>query len=210
MGESFLNYINKLGMIKSIIDIKDMYKDGVFIQFLTEYLNLIRAKLDNSSGSKFTEVLDFWVETSGNIESGAILIDEIKKKQIIDAKLRKSSSGEFNILAKIRELNENEANKELLIEDFKKKLKVFFEKIIEMDQKNNDGMLVLKMKDYQNSQTRNEEFTRCFNDAIRRLKHTTYMQSFVESIQGSELMIESDFYKYVLTKGLEDEPVDIE
>lgn len=210
MGESFLNYINKLGMIKSIIDIKDMYKDGVFIQFLTEYLNLIRAKLDNSSGSKFTEILDFWVETSGNIESGAILIDEIKKKQIIDAKLRKSSTGEFNILAKIREMNENEANKELLIEDFKKKLKVFFEKIIDMDQKNNDGMLVLKMKDYQNSQTRNEEFTRCFNDAIRRLKHTTYMQSFVESIQGSELMIESDFYKYVLTKDLEDAPLDVE
>lgn len=197
LGETFLNYINKLGMIKSIIDIKDMYKDSVFIQFLTEYLNLIRAKLDNSSGTKFTEVLDFWVETSGNIESGVLLIDEIKKKQIIDAKLRKSSNTGFNILAKIREMNENEANKELLIEEFKKKLIVFFQKIIEMDQKNNGGMLVLKMKDYQNSQTRNEEFTRCFNDSIRRLKHTEYMKTFVDSIQGNELMIESDFYKYL-------------
>lgn len=201
LGETFLNYINKLGMIKSIIDIKDMYKDSVFIQFLTEYLNLIRSKLDNSSGSKFTEVLDFWVETSGNIESGVLLIDEIKKKQIIDAKLRKSSDTGFNILAKIREMNENEANKELLIEEFKKKLIVFFQKIIEMDQKNNGGMLVLKMKDYQNSQTRNEEFTRCFNDSIRRLKHTEYMKTFVDSIQGNELMIESDFYKYL--SGLE-------
>jgi len=205
LGETFLNYINKLGMIKSIIDIKDMYKDSIFIQFLTEYLNLIRSKLDNSSGSKFTEVLDFWVETSGNIESGAILIDEIKKKQIIDAKLRKGSNTGFNILAKIREMNENEANKELLIEEFKKKLIVFFQKIIEMDQKNNGGMLVLKMKDYQSAQTRNEEFTRCFNDSIRRLKHTEYMKTFVDSIQGNELMIESDFYKYLSSLDTDDE-----
>lgn len=203
LGESFLNYINKLGMIKSIIDIKDMYKDGTFIQFLNEYLNLIRAKLNNSTGSKFSEVLDFWVETSGNIESGAIQIDEIKKKQSIEAKLRKSSNGEFNILAKIKEMNENEAHKELLIAEFKKKLIVFFEKIIEMDEKNNDGMLLLKINDYQNSQTRNEDFTRCFNDSIRRLKNSAYMKDFVESIQGSELMLESDFYKYVLTKDLE-------
>jgi len=209
LGETFLNYINKLGMIKSIIDIKDMYKDSVFIQFLTEYLNLIRAKLDNSSGTKFTEVLDFWVETSGNIESGAILIDEIKKKQMIDAKLRKSSNNGFNILVKIREMNENEANKELLIEEFKKKLIVFFHKIIEMDKKNNDGLLVLKMKDYQNSQTRNEEFTRCFNDSIRRLKHTEYMKTFVESIQGNELMIESDFYKYLSSIGPDDEAFNV-
>jgi hypothetical protein len=36
------------------------------------------------------------------------------------------------------------------------------------------------------------------------------MKSFVESIQGSELMIESDFYKYVLTKDLEEAPLDVE
>ncbi len=197
-GELYLNYIGKLGLIDGIIIIEKQYKDFSLIRFIKEYLNLIKQKINNGSGSKFKETIDFWFEDSGIIESDYVKIFEDKKKKLTDAKLKKSNDTEYSILAIIQEMNEKEENKELFILEYKNKLIQLFEKIIAVDKSTNDERLLIKIEDKNSKQDDiREEFSKVFKGATRRLKNIETMKNFILEVEKSENIVEADFKLYI-------------
>lgn len=197
-GELYLNYISKLGLIDGIISIELQYKDKCMLQFMKEYLNLMNQKLNNGSGTRYKETIDFWFEDSGLIESDYIKVFEETKKRPLDSKLKQKTDTEFSILALIQEMNENEENKEILILEYKHKLIRLFDKMIDVDSVTNDGRLLIKLNDVESkTDDIREEFSKILQGSIRRLKGQPDMKGFIFDIEKSEHLIEADFKAYI-------------
>lgn len=191
-GELFLNYLSKLGIVRTIIDLDKKYTNPILISFLRELLNIARARL-NGGNTKYHEVVDFIVDTVGTIESSKIQIDKLKNKKTSTAKFKFSPDDDnYSILAKIREMNKKENNKEFLILEYKEKMIIFFEKVIELNSKK-EGMLL----DDIDSNTRSIEFEKFFKMTIRRMKDIPDMFSFINDIEDNASLMESDFYNYI-------------
>lgn len=196
MGELFMNYLGKVGMIRNIIEINEKYTDYFFINYLREFLNIIRSKL-NTSNSTFHEVVDFIVDSVGTIESSKIQIEDLKKKKIGNAKLKISNDDEYNIIAIIRELNKKEENKEILILEYEEKMNRFFGRLLEIHEKYN-GLLLDDIDMYKKS----SEFERFFNMTIRRMYDEHDMTLFIDDIKENILLMESDFFRYIRKNNL--------
>lgn len=197
-GSLYLNYISKLGLIDGIISIENQYKEISLLNLMKEYLNLMRQKLNNGTGSKYKETIDFWFEDSGLIESDYVKVFEDKKKKFEDSKLKSKNDTEHSILALIKEMNENEENKEILILEYKNKLIRLFEKIIAVDEVTNDGRLLIKLNDKEsNAEDIREDFVKVLQGSFRRLKGLKDMKGFIIDIEKSEHLIEADFKIYI-------------
>lgn len=203
--EDYLNYIQKLGLIDNVIGIEDKYKEENLLYFLKDIINLIKDKFKNGGEDKIKEIVDFWFENLGMIESDLLIIEEMTTKKVSDAKLNKSEKDEqpYNIIDLIREKNKKEKEKEIFIEEYIKKLHILFDKLMEFDQSKNDGRLQLKLNNLStyNDNEISEEFNRVWGITVRRLKNDESINKFIKEIEENISLLEGDFVTYVNKKG---------
>lgn len=204
-GETYLNYLQKLGLIDNVIGIDDKYKEPNLLYFLKEVINLIKDTLKDNSGNKVKEIVDFWFENLGMIESDLLAIEEMNNgNKIKDSKLKKSKEDDqpYNIIDLIKEMNAKEREKETFIADYIQKLHTVFDKIIEFDKSKNDGRLILKLNNLStyNDFEISEEFTKVWNITARRLKNDVTINTFIKEIENNISLLEGDFVTYIHSK----------
>lgn len=202
-GETYLNYLQKLGLIDNVIGVSDKYKEENLLYFLKEAINLIKDNLKDNSGNKVKEIVDFWFENLGMIESDLLSIEEMSNgNKLKDSKLKKSKEDDnqpYNIIDLIKEMNAKEKQKEIFIEEYIQKLHIVFDKIVEFDKTKNDGRLILKLNNLStyNDLEISEEFTKVWNITVRRLKNDTTINSFIKEIENNISLLEGDFITYI-------------
>lgn len=199
-GELYLDYIQKLGLIDNIIGMEEKYKKDLFISFLRDFINIVKDHLKGGK-DKNKEVIDFWFESIGVIEPNQFVIEENKKKTMLDAKLLKpdGTPEDYNILTLIREKNQKEENKEILMAEYQNKLLLLFERFVEYDRIKNNGRLLVKVLDPYNytQEEINKDFQTTFNGVTRRFKIDDDMYKFITDIKENFSLIESDFQIYL-------------
>ncbi len=201
----FLSYLQKIGLIINVVELSDKYQDKILLGFLSECIKLIKGTNRDSTSH---EIVDFWFENIGIVESDQVFIDEMKKRKIKDDPLKtdehsdNKSNSEYNIIRTIREANRKEEDKEILIEDFVEKLHILFDKIVEIDTSKYDGRMTLKLQniDAYTDREISEDFNKVFNMTIRRLKNDKNMNGFISEIVDNVSLIEGDFIYFMLKK----------
>jgi hypothetical protein len=190
-----------MGLIENVIGLEDKYKDENLSKFIAEFLNLIKQKLKTKNPSKHKEIVDFWLEEIGLIETNEISIEEENAQKLKNKKLKDSDAEqeEYDILSLILKRNEEAEEKEVLMQNYRKKLDLIFKIMVEQDEKE-DERLVIRIKDLKsgfNDAEISASFKLIFNKAKRRLKDDG-MPEFIKDISDSLSMVESDFVEYVL------------
>jgi len=205
-AELYMNYIQKMGLIENVIGLDDKYKDENLTKFIADFLNLVKQKFKTKNPSQNKEIVDFWLEEIGLIESNEISIEEELPNKIKNKKISTSENEqeEYDILNLILKRNESETEKEILMQNYRKKLDLLFNTMIELDDKE-DERLVIRIKDLKsgfNDSEISSSFKLIFNKAKRRLKDDG-MPEFIKDISDSISMVESDFVEYVLKNFIE-------
>ncbi len=202
--ETYMNYLQKLGLIDNVIGIEDKYKEKNLLYFLKDIIRLIKEMLKDNSSSKIKEVVDFWFEKLGLIGSDFIDIanptnDQTVHEKKLKIKEKDDEKQPYSIINLIKEINAKEKEKEIFIENYIEKLQVLFEKIIEFDRSKNDGRLALKLNHINNYQDYeiSEEFHKVWNMTIRRLKNDENLKLFIKEIEDNISLIEADFITYL-------------
>lgn len=204
-SELYLNYVQKMGLIENVIGLEDKYKDENLSKFIVEFLNLVKQKLKTKNPSQHKEIVDFWLEEIGLIETNEISIEEEQAQKIKNKKLKDSDSEqkEYDILSLILKRNEEAEEKEVLMQNYRKKLDLIFKTMVEQDEKE-DERLVIRIKDLKsgfNDAEISSSFKLIFNKAKRRLKDDG-MPEFIKDISDSLSIVESDFVEYVLKQNI--------
>ncbi len=106
--EDYLNYIQKIGLIDNIIGIDAKYKEENLLLFLREMINLIKDQLKSHDTKKSKEIIDFWFENLGIIESDFLIIQEMNHKKSGGAKIKQENQSEYDIISLIQERNKQE------------------------------------------------------------------------------------------------------
>jgi type I restriction enzyme R subunit len=200
-AELYMNYIQKMGLIENVIGLEDKYKDEILSRFIADFLNLVKQKLKAKNPTQHKEIVDFWLEEIGLIETNEISIEEEQVQKIKNKKLKKSDAEQekYDILSLIIKRNEEAEEKEVLMQNYRKKLDLIFKTMVEQDEKE-DERLVLRIKDLKsgfNDAEISSSFKLIFNKAKRRLKDDG-MPEFIKDISDSLSIVESDFIEYIL------------
>lgn len=203
-SELYLNYVKKMGLTENVMGLDGKYKDENLSKFIAEFLNLIKQKLKTKSSSQYKEIVDFWLEEIGLIETNEISIEEERDQKIKNKKLKYSEDEqeEYGILSLILKRNEEAEEKEVLMQNYRKKLDLIFKTMVEQDEKE-DERLVLRIKGLKsgfNDAEISSSFKFIFNKAKRRLKDNG-MPEFIKDIGDTLSIVESDFVEYIL-KGI--------
>lgn len=200
-SEDYLNYIQKLGLIDNVIGVDEKYKEENLLFFLKDIINLIKDKLKDNSGEKVKEIVDFWFENLGMIESDLLVIEEMTNKKIGDAKLKESKDEDqpYDVISLIKQRNAKEKEKEIFIEEYIKKLHILFDKLVAFDTSKNDGRLMLKLNNIStyNDNEISEEFNKVWNITIRRLKNDESINKFIKEVDENMSLLEGDFVTYL-------------
>lgn len=207
-GELFINYTQRLGLVDHILLVDDKYKDKNLLAFIIEYNNLLKNKF-KTDPTKNLDVIDYWFDHLGQVEGDALLKETMinkKKKNESDFKFGDSiNTGGFDILELIKSKNMEERELEALIESYKTKLFTLFDKFIAHDQKQNEGRLIFRIKEFLNDSSVSADLSKemeiVFNGTSRRTNDVELKPILLE-LKENIMLVESDFIKYITEKGL--------
>ncbi len=196
----YMEYLKTLGIADNIIGIDAKYKDKDLLLFLKDIIRLIQNHEKSDSDVEIKEVVDFWFENLGIIENGVLLMDKTKNNVVSEVENSELFQGEklYDVISAIRRLNQQQQQKEILIEDYINKLHKLFDKMIELDKKN-ESKLILRVKNphlYPEKEI-SKELKIVYEKANRRLKNTQELMSFLQEIDAHVSLLEDDFITYV-------------